>query len=74
MEKAKKMSSVGKAKVAKVVRVGEQRGGGCKGVISGLPLVVSMKQLVENLRVRNRLVKSAKRMTRGVEKEETETV
>lgn len=42
MEKAKKMSNIGKIKVSKVVRVGEQRAGGCKGVISGLPFSVSM--------------------------------
>ena len=73
MRKAKEMNSVGKLKVIKVVRVGEQRDG-CKGVIAGVPLSVNMKQLVDNLKVRNRAVRSAKRMTRGVEKKETETV
>ncbi|XP_045913420.1 uncharacterized protein LOC123975742 [Micropterus dolomieu] len=71
MEKAKKMSCVGKIKI---VRVGEKRSGGSKGVIYGIPLTVNMKELVENLRMKNRSVKSAVRMTRGVEKVETESV
>lgn len=61
MEKAKKISWV---------RMGEKKVGGCKAVMSRVPLSVGMKELVKNLRVRNRSVKSAKRMTRGVEKME----
>lgn len=72
--KAKKMTVIGKIKVIKVVRVGEQRSNGSKGVISGVPLNVSMRELMENLKVREGSVKSVKRMTRGVEKIETETV
>lgn len=74
MEKAKKMSCVGKIKIVKVVRVGEKINGGSKGMIYGIPLNVNMKELVENLRMKNRSVKSAVRMTRGVEKVETESV
>lgn len=74
MEKAKKMSCVGKIKIVKVVRVGEKINGGSKGMIYGIPLTVNMKELVENLRMKNRSVKSAVRMTRGVEKVETESV
>lgn len=74
VEKGKKMSCVGKIKIVKVVRVGEKRIGGSKGVIYGIPLTVNMKELVENLRMKNRSVKSAVRMTRGKEKVETESV
>lgn len=72
--KAKKMTCIGKIKVFKVVRVGEQRINGSKGVISGVPLNVSMRELMENLKVREGSVKSVIRMTRGIEKMETETV
>jgi len=74
MEKAKKMSCIGKTKVVKVVRVGEKINAGSKGVMYGIPLTINMKELVENLRMKNRSVKSAVRMTRGVEKVETESV
>lgn len=63
VKKVKGIGSVGKVKITKVIRVGEQRNG-CKGVISGVPLCVSMKQLVDNVKVRNSAIKSAKRMTR----------
>jgi len=43
VEKARKMVSVGKMKVTKTVRVGEQRTFGCQGVITGVPLGISMK-------------------------------
>lgn len=74
MERAKKLATVGKVKVSKVVKVGEHRPNGDKGVISGVPLGVYMKDLVENLQVRNSAVKGAKRMTKGGDKKETETV
>lgn len=51
IEKAKKMSCIGKIKVDKVIRVGERRMGGSKEVIYGIPLTVNMKELVENMRV-----------------------
>ena len=74
MDKARKLQWVGKVKVAKTVRVGEKGAGESKGVIAGIPLSVGMKELVDNLKVRNSTVRNAKRMTRGVEKKETETV
>ncbi|XP_067275529.1 uncharacterized protein [Pseudorasbora parva] len=74
MEKAKKMSCIGKVKVVKVARVGEKRTGGSKGVVYGIPRTVSMKEMVENLKRQNRSVKNAVRMTRGIEKIETESV
>lgn len=40
----------------------------------GIPQTVSMKELVEHLRVRNKMITSAKRMARGAEKSETETI
>lgn len=48
-ENPNKMSSVGKVKLPKMVRVGEKRRNGCKGVMFGIPITVSMKELVENL-------------------------
>lgn len=74
MGKAKKMIDIGNIKISKVVRVGEQRSSRCTGVISGVPITVSMQSLVENMRVQNRSVKSAKRMKRGAEKRGTETI
>ena len=61
-------------KVTKTVRVGEQRSLGCKGVITGVPLGISMKVVMENLRIRNTTVKDVKRMTRDAEKKESERV
>lgn len=62
VEKAWKMVSIGKMKVTKTVKVGEQNSG-CKGVITGVPLGISMKTLVGSLKVRNAAVKDVKRMT-----------
>lgn len=45
-----------------------------RDVISEKPLCVNMRELVENLQVRNTAIKSARRMTRQVEKKETETI
>ena len=73
VEKAWKMVSVGKMKVTKTVKVGEQSIE-CKGVITGVPLDISMKTLVRSLKMRNATVKDVKRMTRGPEKKESETV
>lgn len=73
VEKARKMVSIGKMKVTKTVKVGEQNRG-CKGVITGVPLGISTKTLVGSLKVRNAAVKDVKRMTRGPEKKESETV
>ena len=66
VDKAQKMVSVGKMNVTKTVKVGEQRNIGCKGI--------SMKDQVGNLKMRNITVKDVKRMTRGPEKKESETV
>ncbi len=43
MEKARKLTNVGKIKVLKAVRVGEKRINGCKGVIYGVPIPVNIK-------------------------------
>lgn len=67
------MSSVGKIKVTKVVRAGGEKDESCKGIMAGVPLM-GMKEIVENLRVRNGSIKSAKRMTIGIDKKETESV
>lgn len=54
VKKAKKMSLV--------FPVGGKRIRGCKGVISGVPFGVNMRELVENLRGRNATVKNVERM------------
>lgn len=73
--KAKKLSSLGNIKVSKVAKVGDRSAPqGCRGVITRVPLEVEMKELVLNLQIRDKTVKSARRMTRGVEKKETESV
>ena len=41
---------------------------------TGVPLGISMKTLVGSLKMRNATVKDVKRMTRGPEKKESETV
>ena len=71
IERALKMQVVGKAVVVKVVKVGEQ---GSKGVIYGIPLAIEMKELVKNLKEKCGAVQSAKRLTKGIEKKETESV
>lgn len=44
VEKAKNMTSVRKVKECRVVRVGEKRFSGCKGVIGGIPLSVNIRK------------------------------
>lgn len=41
---------------------------GSKGVITGIPLSVNMRELVENLKVHSSSVRNAKRMTRKAQK------
>ena len=74
VEKVKKLASVGKVKISRVVQVGEKRFSGCKGVVFGISLNVSMKVLMENLKVRTNSVKNVRRLTAGVEKRETEGI
>ena len=51
------MVSVGKMKVTKTVKVGEQRNTGCKGVITGVPLgIVGRKMDLGLLTVQTLLV------------------
>lgn len=50
MEKTKKMISAGEIKVAEMIRGGEVKNGGCKGVMFGIRLTV-MKERVKTLRV-----------------------
>ncbi|XP_041927035.1 uncharacterized protein LOC121690512 [Alosa sapidissima] len=69
--RAEKLQTVGKTKVVKSVKVGDQ---GSKGVIYGIPLSVDMKELVKNIKEKCDAVQSAKRLTRGFEKTETESV
>lgn len=44
-EKAFKVKEIGKLKVINTRRVGARNGGGCKGVISGIPMNVGMEEL-----------------------------
>lgn len=74
VEKARKLMGVCKVKVKNTARVGERRVNGSKGAIVGVQVTVSMQDLVENLKLRNGEVKGVRRMTRGPEKVETETV
>ena len=69
--KAMKLHEVGKAKVAKVARVGSE---GSKGVISGVPVSVQMTDLFRNLKEKCGAVQSAVRLTRGLEKKDTESI
>lgn len=69
--KALKMQAVGGVTVVKAVKVGDQ---GNSGVIYGIPLTIEMKELVRNLKEKCDSVQSAKRLTKGVEKKETESV
>lgn len=54
-----------------MVKLGEH---GSRGVIYGIPITVSMKDLVKNLKARCGAVKDARRLTRGFEKTETKSV
>ncbi|TDH16307.1 hypothetical protein EPR50_G00018610 [Perca flavescens] len=67
--RALKLQAVGKIVVVKVVKVGEQ---GSKGVIYGIPLAVEMTELVKNVKEKCEAVQSAKGLTKGVEKTETD--
>ena len=50
VEKALKLKELGKNKVASTGRVGARNGGGCKGVITGASLSVSMEELKRNIK------------------------
>lgn len=67
-EEAKKMINIGKVKHFKVMRVGERKSSGSKGVIYGVPINVGIKDLDEHLEVTNNRVVNARRMVRGIEK------
>lgn len=54
LKASKKMTCVEKVKISKVLRKAKQRVSGYNGVISEIPLTVSMKELEENLRVWNK--------------------
>ncbi len=49
-EKAIKVKEIGKLKVINTRRVGAQNGGGCKGVITGVPMNVGMEELKRHLK------------------------
>lgn len=53
------------------MKVGDQRN---RGVIYGIPLTIEKKELVRNLKEKCDSVQSAKRLTKGVERKETESV
>lgn len=70
LEKARKLQCVGKTKVSET----ELESRDPFRVITGVPLSDSMSELVKCLRVHNSIVKMGKRMTRGMEKKETESI
>ena len=45
LEKAFKLKEIGKLKVASTGRVGARNGGGCKEVITGVPISIGMEEL-----------------------------
>lgn len=57
-------------KVSKTLRFGEQKSHGGLGVIPGVPINVSVRDLWGHLKVHNNTVKRIKRVTRGGEKKE----
>ena len=73
---AKQITMIGKCKVVTVVQVGEQklRPKRCKGVITGVTLDIKEDELNEHLKARGVEITSVKRMTRGPERKESETV
>lgn len=50
VEKALKLTEIGKIKVASSGRGGARNGGGCKGVITGVPLNVSTEEFKRNFK------------------------
>ena len=70
----KNLTMVGVNKVVKVVQVGMQREKRCKGVITAISLDIEEQEIKENLVANGIGVISIKRMTRGPEKETSETV
>ena len=70
----KQLTMVGVNKVVKVVQVGMQREKRCKGVITGISLDIEEQEIKENLVAKGIEVISIKRMTRGPEKEMSESV
>ena len=70
----KQLTMVGVNKVVKVVQVGMQREKRCKGVITGISLDIEEQEIKENLVAKGIDVISIKRMTRGPEKEISDSV
>lgn len=75
LNKVKKIKNIGSCKVGNIVKVGEQKTKrGCRGVITGVPLSVKLEELKSNLDGRGKAIISVKRMTRGSDRVECETV
>lgn len=74
MALAKQLTMIGKNRVVRVVRVGEQRLQKCRGVISGVALGVEEQELKENLVARGINILNIKRMTKGPDRIASETV
>ena len=74
MALVKQFTMVGDKKVVKVVQIGEQRSISTKGVITGVAVEVEEGELKENLRARGIEIMNVKRMTKGPEKEISQTV
>lgn len=73
-EKAIKVKEIGKLKVINTRRVGERNGGGCKGVITGVPMNVGMEELKRHLKGGEIVIAQRLKTTREGMKKDSETV
>ena len=73
LEKALNLKEIGKLKVASTGRVGAQNGGGCKGVITRMPMSVSMEELKRNLKGGKIMSALSMKMTKEEVKKNSET-
>lgn len=74
LEKVLKLKEIGKNKLESTGRVGAQNGGGCKGVITGVPVSVCMEELRKN--IKGGKIKNVQRLktTKEGMKKDSETV
>lgn len=73
-EKAFKVKEIGKLKVINTRRVGARNVGGCKGVISGIPMNVGMEELKRHIKGGEIVSAQRLKVTREGVKRDSETV
>jgi len=73
-EKAIKVKEIGKLGVINTRRVGAGNGGGCKGVITGVPMNVGMEELKRHLKGGEIVMAQRLKTTREGVKKDSETV